>query len=185
MIGAAIHRHRCRSCVPHCRYYPRGISVLAIAWRQLSFRLYRGMECFDRDLPSAHKSWTLGGACADNSGQTEDDCTEGEWSHTASDWVPMFVSGDGTGDASSIAARVILKWLELGLEMDTCALSSPVCDVSGCHSTETATAVQTCNLCGEWRSTRPFNLRPIRRLQPQALGASQPAPQSAKRSRTV
>ena len=96
--------------------------------------------------PAHTKSWTLGGTCADNSGETEDDCTDGQWSHTAVDWVPMFVSGDGTGDASSIAARVMLKWLELGLEMDTCALSSPVCDVDGCHSTDTATAVQTCTV---------------------------------------
>ncbi len=98
------------------------------------------------ECPGHTKSWTLGGACADGSGMTEDDCESEQWSDTATDWVPMYVAGDGTGDAYSVAARVMLKWLELGLEMDVCPLSSPVCDVSGCHSTQEATAVEMCSV---------------------------------------
>ena len=58
----------------------------------------------------------------------------------------MYVEGDGTGDAYSVAARVMLKWLELGLGMDTCPLSSPVCDPDGCHSTEEVVAVRSCGI---------------------------------------
>ena len=95
--------------------------------------------------PGHTKSWTLGGECSDSSGVTEEDCT-GQWSDTATDWVKMYVAGDGTGDAYSVAARVMLKWIELGLAMDTCELSSPVCDPDGCHSTEEAVATRTCGI---------------------------------------